>query len=203
VNRLPSHRLLFALGLTALASAAFGTFPVASAASLEPVNFFGTQKKPLLYLTESRAITMPDGSVQTYQHQAYVFRDGTVVGSDTGVDSNPNSKAPSAGSLWSIKLEKDRLASLSAALRAVKAGTMTDCSQATLSYPLNEHPDTVFTWFGQDGRTNTFTIRRHADLFCTNRQEVYNLLTAAHVGVGRITDAPVNFSVPPPPISHD
>ena len=190
---------LFTLALAATLSTLAPTAGAATevgAGPPAPVNFFGTQKTPLLYLTTSITTQEINQAPQTSQQQTYIFRDGTVLASATAVDASTYGPSPSYASLWSLKMPADRLTELQTAIHAAKAGTLRDCSQRAFPTPGNLSHDTVFTWFGRDTRKNTFIVRQEADQNCP--LEVYQLLlSATTVGGGRFTDAPTNFAVPP------
>ena len=196
------RRTRSALFSLALAAALAIPRTVAGAAPTPPVNFFGTQKTPLLYLTTSVTTQEINQAPQTSQQQTYIFRDGTVLAAATAVDASTYGPSPSTASLWSLKMPADRLTRLQTAIQAAKAGTLRDCSQRAFPTPGNLSHDTVFTWFGRDTRRNTFMVRQEADQNCP--LEVYQLLlSATTVGGGRFTDAPTNFAVPPVVASGD
>ena len=196
-RRISRARFTLALAAT-LSTLATG----AHAGPPPPVNFFGIQKTPLLYLTTSITTQAINQAPQTTQQQTYIFRDGTVLAAATAVDASTYGPSPSYASLWSLKLTPARLTELRTAINAAKAGSLRDCSQRAFPTPGNLSHDTVFTWFGRDTRKNTFIVRQAADQNCP--LEVYQLLlSATTVGGGRFTDAPTNFALPPVVVTGD
>jgi hypothetical protein len=187
--------------LSAFAITALATLESASAAPPRPVTFFGVQKTPLLYFTTATTIQEINQAPQTFQWQAYIFRDGTVLSSASTVDASTYGEFPSRAQISSKKLTPGRLAQLLAVIRAAKPASQPDCSQRAFPTPGQQSHDAVFTWFGNNDRQNTFMVRQDADQNCPN--EVYPLLTAALSTVGDLRDSPTSFAVPPVVITPD
>jgi hypothetical protein len=185
----------------ALALAALFTAELASAAPPRPVPFFGSQKTPLLYFTTATTVEEINQAPQTFQWQAYVFRDGTVLSSASEVDASTYGEFPSRAQISSKKLTASRMTDVLTILRAAKPAQRTDCSQRAFPYPGNESHDAVFTWFGNNDRQNTFVVKRDADFNCP--YEVSQLLSLAISLVGDIRDSPNHFAVPPVVVTPD
>jgi hypothetical protein len=209
MNRRHSLRLLLALVLTAATSTASAE---EEASPNGPVNFFGTNKEPLLYITRSWSEDA-DGFKRTDQSSAFIFRDGTVLGTSNWINAHPDAR-PSFMHIWSLTVSRDRIARLNAALRAAKAGTLTDCSlnfgevdlQTTPTEQSPEPtnlPDVVFVWFGRGQRTNSFTARKRSeDVICPSG--IWELLSASNLGqTHAIFEPPVSFAVPLLPLVVD
>ena len=155
------------------------------------VHFFGRTVQPLLYVLRAYSFDH-GGNWQT--SQSYVFRDGTVLGSEL-LTVFPVS-LPLQGFTYSGRATAANMAALRTALNAAQAGKLTDCYYDPPDSPVSLQYR--FTWFGRGDRRNTFVV---TDSSTPPRcpPEVEGLLDAAFAVTASVAKAPQTvLSVPAP-----
>jgi len=148
-----------------------------------PVNFFGTERSPLLYVSATSFANSLSLTPSEFE-EWYIFEDGTALATATHLD--PGTLVPAANYLASAVIPSAHLAQLRRALRGARPGAQKDCTRQTPFFL--PKVDYLLTWFGASGRKNTFAVREADTSSCP--AAVLEVVQAARLAAGYVWGNP-------------